>query len=301
VTGGRLSAVASLTWSPPARPPDQAPVLYTEKGLTALRRRSHASATVTLEQLSGQYQNVLVNGLTTTLKLQTADTDTIVMPEPARVTMAALQTGVELTDLSLHLQLGWQLPATLAWVELRDVSAALFGGRVTSEGLRFDVKHPPPAFAVNVEHLDLQQLLQVEQQKGVEGTGILDGVIPVSLTPVGVKVQDGKLAARPPGGVLRYQPASDTAQAIAPEHSQSHLVLQALANFHYNMLTLEVQYEEDGTLHLTARAAGQNPDWQQGRPIDFNLTVQENIPALLKSLRIVQGIQQSIEEHFQKR
>jgi len=78
-------------------------------------------------------------------------------------------------------------------------------------------------------------------------------------------------------------------------------VLQALSNFHYNVLTLGVQYEADGTLHLTAKAAGQNPDWQQGRPIDFNLTVQENIPALLQSLQIVQGIEQSIEEHLQRR
>ena len=289
VTGGRLSALASLTWRPDARPLDHASVLYT------------GSATITLEELSGQYKNVIVNGLTTTLKLHTAEADAIIMPEPARVTMAALQAGVDVTDLSLHVQLGWQPPAPLAWVELRDVSAALFGGRLTSAGLRFDGARPEPAFAVNVEHLDLQQLLQVEQQKGLEGTGILDGIMPVILTSAGVKVQDGKLEARPPGGVIRYQPAPDTAQAIASWGEQGYGVLQALSNFHYNMLTIGVQYEEDGTLHLTVKAAGHNPDWQQGRPIDFNLTVQENIPTLLRSLQIVQGIEQSIDERLQRR
>jgi hypothetical protein len=67
------------------------------------------------------------------------------------------------------------------------------------------------------------------------------------------------------------------------------------------VLKLEVQYKEDGTLDLAARLEGKNPDWQQGRPVHLNLTVQENIPVLLKSLRIVQGIEQSLQEHFQRR
>ena len=160
-----------------------------------------------LEQLSGQYESIAVNGLTTTLNLQTAGADTLTMPEPARVTIAAIQTGVEVTDLSLELQLGWIPPATLEWVAVRNVSAAVFGGRVTSEGGRLDVAHPDQTFTVKAEQLDLQQLLHLEQQKGLEGTGVLDGVIPVILTPTGMQVHDGVLEARPPGGVLRYQPA----------------------------------------------------------------------------------------------
>jgi hypothetical protein len=289
VTGGHLSATALLTWGPEAGSRDQSPVLQT------------GSATVMLEQLSGQYESIMVNGLTTTLNFHTAEADTITMPEPARVTIAAVQTGVEVTDLSLDLQLGLTLPATLEWVALHNVSAAVFGGRATSEGGRLDVAHPDQTFPVKVEQLDLQQLLHLEQQKGIEGTGVLDGIIPVILTPTGVQVQDGILEARPPGGVLRYKPATETTQEVAPADSQLSLVLQALSDFHYNTLKLGIQYEENGTLKLTARLEGKNPDWQQGRPVHFNLTVQENIPALLKSLRVVQGIEQSLQEHLQQR
>ena len=289
VTGGHLAATASLTWGPEAGSRDQSPVLQT------------GNATIMLEQLSGQYESMVVNGLTTTLTLQTAGADTFTMPEPARVTIAAIQTGVEVTDLSLDLQLGGIPPATLEWVAVRNVSAAVFGGRVTSEGGRLDVAHPDQTFTVKAEQLDLQQLLHLEQQKGLQGTGILDGVIPIILTPTGMQVHDGVLEARPPGGVLRYQPALETAQEVAPADSHLSLVLQALSNFHYNALKLGVQYEEDGTLQLTARLEGKNPDWQQGRPVHFNLTVQENIPVLLKSLRAVQGIEQSLQEHLQRR
>ena len=280
VTGGHLSATASLTWSPEA---------------------GSGSATIMLEQLSGQYESIAVNGLTTTLNLHTAGADTLTMPEPAKVTIAAVQTGVEITDLSLDLQLGWTPPATLEWVALHNVSAAVFGGRVRSEGVRLDFAHPDQTFPVKVEQLDLQQLLHLEQQKGMEGTGVLDGVIPVIFTPTGVQVHDGILEARPPGGVLQYQPAPETAQEVAPADAQLSLVLQALSDFHYHALKLGIQYEEDGTLKLTARLEGKNPDWQQGRLVNFNLTVQENIPALLKSLQLVQGIEQSLQERLQRR
>ena len=63
VTGGHLSATASLTWGPEAGSSDQSPVLQT------------GSATIRLEQLSGQYESIVVNGLTTTLNLHTAGSD----------------------------------------------------------------------------------------------------------------------------------------------------------------------------------------------------------------------------------
>jgi len=279
VTGGHLSATASLTWGPEA---------------------GSGSATIMLEQLAGQYESIAVNGLTTTLNLQTAGADTLTMPEPARVTIAAVQTGVEVTDLSLDLQLGLTPPGTLDWVALHNVSAAVFGGQVTSEGGRLDFAYPSQTFTVKAEQLDLQQLLHLEQQKGMEGTGVLDGVIPVILTPTGVQVHDGRLEARPPGGVLRYQPAPEAAQEVAPVDSHLSLVLQALSDFHYNVLEFGIQYA-DGTLNLTAKLEGKNPDWQQGRPVNFNFTIQENVPALLKSLRVVQGIEQALQERLQQR
>jgi hypothetical protein len=289
VTSGQLSATTSLTWGTEAGARDQSPVLQT------------GTATIMLEQLSGQYESIVVKGLTTTLTLQTAGADTFTMPEPARVTIAAIQTGVEVTDLSLDLQLGGIPPATLEWVTVRNVSAAVFGGRVTSEGGRLDVAHPDQTFTIQATQLDLQQLLHLEQQKGLQGTGILDGVIPVILTPTGIQVHDGRLEARPPGGVLRYQPTPETTQEVAPADAQLSLALQVLSDFHYNVLTLGMQYEKDGTLKLAARLEGKNPNWQQGRPVHFNLTVQENIPALLKSLRVVQGIEQSLQERLQRR
>src|SRR5262249_59262975 len=75
VTGGHLSGTAPLTWGPEA---------------------GFGSATVMLEQLSGQYESIAVKGLTTPFNLQTAGADTLTMPQPASVTNSSIQTRVHL-------------------------------------------------------------------------------------------------------------------------------------------------------------------------------------------------------------
>ena len=71
---------------------------------------------------------------------------------------------------------------------------------------------------------------------------------------------------------------------VTQANANMEVVLQALNNFEYNVLQVGAQYIENGTLHLKARLEGKNPDQNKSPPIHFNLTVQENIPALLKEL-----------------
>lgn len=284
LTDGRLSAMGSLRWNASAH-----------EALAV-----QGSATITLDQLSGFYNTVLVQGLSTTLTLEAVGPDMFRMPEPATVTVAAIQAGVDITDVALRLQLGWQPPAALPWVDVRDVRAALLGGKIMSDGLRFEPAEPHQAVAINIEHIDIQQILQLEQQQGLVGTGVLDGMMPVVLMPTGIQVRDGFLEARPPGGILQYRPAPGMAPTLDVAPTQVQMVLQALENFHYTVLKIQVQYAADGTLILAVRLEGQNPDWQAGRPAHFNLTVQENMPALLQTLQLIQGIPQTIENRLQK-
>jgi len=62
-----------------------------------------------------------------------------------------------------------------------------------------------------------------------------------------------------------------------------------------------VQYAEDGVLQLAAQLEGRNPDMKKSPPIHFNVNVQENIPALLQSLRLVQDIEGSLQGKMQRR
>lgn len=288
VTAGRLSAQGALTWGATPTSGQAGRVLYSGK------------VTLNVQQLSGTYQGMAARGVTTTLPLHVSNA-AIALPEATTVTVDAVQAGIDITAVAFTVEGAWRLPASTGGVALQQIRAALLGGQASSAGLRLDTAQPHQMFTVTVEHIDLHSLFQLEQHKGLQGTGLLDGILPVVLTPAGVQVRDGRLTARPPGGVIRYVPAADATPAITQADPQLYSLMQALSNFHYNLLEIGVEYAADGTLMLKARIEGHNPDWQQGRPVHFNLTLEENIPALLKSLQIVQGLQQSIEQRFQPR
>lgn len=289
ITDGQVSATVDATWIPDAKSADQ-----------AIQLKS-GTATVVLDQIAGRYREMFINGLTTTLNLQAQGFETITMPQPTKVTIGTVKTGVDLTDIAMTLQLGWNIGTSLPVVEVRDLRSALFGGEVTSEGFRADLSRLPYSLVLKLRRLDLQKILNLEQQKDLQGTGILEGVVPVTITAAGVRVENGTVEARPPGGVIRYHLSEETIRTVTQSEANMRLVLQALNNFHYNVLQVGVQYAEDGTLNLKSRLEGKNPELKQGRPIHFNLTVQENIPALLKSLRLVQDIEQSLEQRFKRR
>jgi hypothetical protein len=115
-----------------------------------------------------------------------------------------------------------------------------------------------------------------------------------------VAVNDGVIEAQPPGGVIQHSLTAESSKALSESDAHLQLVAQALNNFHYTFLRVGVKYGETGMLDLNARLEGRNPDLTQIPPIHFNLTVQEHIPTLLKSLRIMDEIPGAIEGKYKR-
>jgi hypothetical protein len=259
-----------------------------------------ATAKVVAEKLSGHYTDYVVKGLSTTMVLHTQGLESIVMTQPASISIAALQSGVDVTNLTAFYQIRWKLADTLPLVEVRDFECELFGGTISNPGSVVDLASPPVTTTFSLRNLDLAKILNVEQHKGLQGTGILNGTLPVTITSGGVIVKDGVIEAQPPGGIIRYASAPDSSKILSDSDRQLQLVAQALNNFQYSLLRVGVKYGETGILDLNARLEGRNPDLRNTPPIHFNLTVQEHIPTLLKSLRLVEDIQGTIERKYKR-
>ena len=112
-------------------------------------------------------------------------------------------------------------------------------------------------------------------------------------------VDAGAVAAREPGGVLRYQ--SDKLQRLAQSNAGMRELAGALDNFHYTVLSSQVNYAEDGNLQLGLRLQGSNPNFQQGRQVNLNVNLEENIPALLTSLQLSSQVSDIIQQRVQER
>lgn len=79
------------------------------------------------------------------------------------------------------------------------------------------------------------------------------------------------------------------------------LVADALDDFHYEVLRSGVDYREDGTLMLSLRLEGRNPDIEKGRAFNFGINLEENIPQLLTSLQLTDRVSDTIQRRVQER
>ncbi|NGZ60837.1 MAG: hypothetical protein CV081_10105, partial [Nitrospira sp. LK265] len=259
-----------------------------------------ATAKVVAENLSGHYSDYAVNGLSTRLVLSTQGFESIVMTQPASIFVAAAQNGVDVADLTASYQIRWKLSDDLPVVDVSDFQCKIFGGTISNPGPVVNLTKPPVLTTFSLQNLDLARILSLEQQKGLEGTGTLHGTLPVTITASGIIVKDGVIEAQPPGGTIRYPSTPESSTMLSESDRQLQLVAQALNNFQYSLLHVDVQYGETGMLDLNARLEGRNPDLRDAPPIHFNLTVQEHIPTLLKSLRMVDDIHGTSERMYKR-
>ena len=289
MTDGQLAATVDAAWSGGGGPPAQAFQL------------TSGTATIFADKLSAQYQEYRARGISSTMVLHAQGMESIVTVRPAPISIASIQTGVEITNLATTVQGSWALSQSLPIIEIKEFRCNLLGGTVTSPGGVVDLTSSVFQTTLSLHDLDLAKILSVEQNQDLQGTGILDGTVPVSVTQAGVAVKDGQVTALPPGGIIRYGAALESSKAISETSSELHLVAQALNNFHYTLLRVGVDYNQNGTLLLSARLDGRNPDLKRIPPINFNLTVQEHIPTLLKSLRLVEDIQGAVEKKHKRK
>lgn len=298
VTAGRLALSAAVTWGAGPRRVSTGSDDRRKPGGVMVKQ---GQVVIMAKDLDGYYEDVPVEDVNTTITVNATSLDDVTMAGPATVRIGRVDPGVPLENIALTLRLGrlgFGDGAGQPSVDLKDVSAHTLGGRVSSPRIHFDPARAPTRFTLNVDGVQLDRLLQLEQQQGLEGSGVLDGSIPITLNGKTVTIHEGRVAVRPPGGVIRFAPLDETRRMLVRAKPEMELVLRALENFRYDVLRAAVNYQEDGTLLLETRLEGKNPDMKEVPPVHFNLNVEENIPALLQSVQVVKDIEQRLEKAF---
>lgn len=247
-----------------------------------------AQGDVAVKDLSGFYQVNLFKGLTTQLHAK-YENGHLTVPS-TRVSLASLESGVAVRDVQFDVSI-----AAPDLVKVRGLQAELLGGRLIQPEFDYHWQAPLNTIPLTFEAIQLNQVLTLEQN--IEGTGVLDGQVPIQLTEKGMEVKAAHFQVRDPGGVIRYQgklPQSTLASVPALQ-----LSLDSLKNFHYTLLSANADYAPNGNLLLKVELHGRNPDQAEKRPIHFNLNVRENIPELLRSIQMSRDIGDNIEKRIQ--
>ncbi len=251
-----------------------------------------AQAQLQLEALAGSWQQQAFQGLQTTAHLR-YDGQRAVL-QPARVTLQRLQSPVPLQNMTMQLSGSWPLTGN-PLIRIKQFSVQLLGGSARAAEILLRPGRPHNPFNIRLERIDLAAIVALEQQEGLQVQGQLDGTLPLDLTTEGLQLQQGMLHARPPGGIIRYTGSASVRQ-MAESNMGAGLAMQVLSDFRYQRMDIQADYIPDGTLHLAFKLQGHNPNYENGRPITFNLNVEENVLQLIKSLQLGSNIEKNVRK-----
>lgn len=252
---------------------------------------------LTARGLSGIYDRSTLSGIDGEARLQ-LDGDHLDLQLP-NLSAKALDPGIALGPLQLQGDYQASLNAPLAG-RLRHQRAELgiLGGSLSLAPATWALDQPSQLLPLRLAGLDLQELFRVYPAEGLAGSGLLDGTLPLRLGDT-VGVEQGLIEARAPGGRLSFH--SPRIHAMGLANPGMKLVTDALEDFHYDLLSSSLDYEPSGTLRLGMRLQGRNPAIEQGRPIHFNINLEEDIPTLLASLQLTGKVSEIIQQRIQQR
>jgi len=212
---------------------------------------------------------------------------------PVRMQWQLIDPGIPVTETNMHFNV---LVDPLAQdFSIQGVSAEFnsLGGSITSDEFHFDYASGKGEFIAILHSLDLMQVLALEEED-FYSEGKLIGQLPVQFDNGQISISSGRVETIAPGGLIQYKPG-DSVRDLAKTNSQMNMVLDTLVNFHYDSLISDVSYSSDDVLRIDTALKGKNPDFEEGRQINFNLSIEEDIAALLESLRLGENVSRRLD------
>ncbi len=254
--------------------------------------------TLNAQHLGGIYDRMELSGLSGDARVKV--TDKTLQLELPDLRLDELNPGLAIGPLRFagRYRANLQNPAAgrLDW---QHAETTLLGGRLWLEPGNGDLAAAGLDLPLQVQGLQLAELFRAYPAEGLSGDGLLDGRLPLHWNGRALRIENGEVAARPPGGMLRFH--SPKIIALAQANPAMKRVADALEDFRYERLSSAVSYDEAGKLMLNLRLNGRNPDLERGRPFNFTINLQEDIPALLTSLQLSERVSETIQRRVQER
>lgn len=240
------------------------------------------SADVEARNVNAAIDEIVIEDLNT--KFGVTEINPLKMRGMSRLTAKRISYGVDLRGIALKYYL------TPARLELRELEARLFGGRASIKEMQVPLDGSAWQAQAKLEAIDLERLMEWYPQQHVALSGIVDADLPLRFDEQGFRLEKGRITSRTSGKIKAQQ-----IEAGQPLNE----TLNLLSNFEYSDLSAGVDYSPKGDLDLRVQIQGKNPAWKQGHPVNLNVNVTENLPALLQSIRLANAKPETLREVVQ--
>ncbi|MDJ0748224.1 MAG: YdbH domain-containing protein [Woeseiaceae bacterium] len=243
---------------------------------------------MTLDNAAGRFGNSAFTGVSTTANLGDAG-DSGYRLTDARLSADLLDAGIEVRNIEADGTVG----LSPLQVDVDSLSMQALGGVIDARPFSFSPETKENEIVLDVDSVQLGLIVELAEFEAVEAEGAVSGTVPVLVGPDSIRVLNGTLSNDDPGGTIRYRAGG--AGSGDPD-SRFAFVTRMLEYFEFDSLVSDVSYDENGVLQLQMTLRGINPEQDPLQPIVLNLSVENNIPELLRSLQAVRSIEDILEQ-----
>jgi hypothetical protein len=249
-------------------------------------------ASLQVENAAGFYADTAFTGLSTGLEVGYTSTAGFTT-KPSSLSVALVDVGLPVEDITAD----YSLDLNSLAVDMQNLRMTAFGGIIRADPFSFRTDRDRNNLTLHADLIQLDQVLSLKEFEAISVTGSIGASLPVTIERDKVTIAGGHLLGDAPGGVIRYgvANASDTKST-----SSMDLVTRALSNFVYDTLTSDIDYNEAGDLILKMQLKGRNPDMEGNRPVILNLSVENNVPQMLRSLQAARAVEEVLENRVKK-
>lgn len=266
---GQVSADARLDWAP---------------------RGMSSSGRLQLKDLTVKTPNVDVEGISADFVF--ADLLDPKTEGPQSLTVRRVDAGIPLFGGVVAVDLPGQ-----GRVEIPEAKWPLAGGRLAIRNIVLSPDEPFSFLNASLEGLDGGTLATLLDIDGFEADGTLSGQIPLRLTDDGPVIENARLRAVRDGHLRFRSPAA--VDALKGQGGSAELLAQALEDFRYTELELNVDGPLTGEISARATIKGANPALYEGKRIDLNVNLTGDLRELLQSASVISDVPAAIQDQMQ--
>ena len=267
---------------------DRGKISFKGNGSWAPRKKFRFAGFVSVTNGDGFYKQFLFKGLN--IRQDLSLLPRLFSKSEGSFSLKQLIGGLDIFDIQAKLNFARSDKGPKPLIKINNFKASLLNGTINTPGLLYDQNRPDSTFTVSIKALDLEELINLIQMKNLQVSGKISGNIPVTLSGKDISVQDGQLFNEPPGGEIHYTPHGISSAGV------TGYALKAVENFHYDSLKTTARYDPSGQLDLIIGLQGVSPSLDTSRKVHLNIHAEQNLPALLQSLRFSKGLTEELDK-----
>ncbi|OCG23299.1 hypothetical protein A9G11_06010 [Gilliamella sp. wkB108] len=263
-----------------------------------------ANVQLMLNKLNGIYQNSEIKSATGTSNIVINNNQiTVSTPE---LNIQEINVGIAFEKLKLAGSYTASFKSLnggiITWSQAR---ANIFSGSIWLEKNRLNLAKLPQQFNVRLKQIQLKDIFAKYPVEGLAGEGEIEGVIPITLLQaknnnkivMKTVIKKGQLATIN-AGYLQFE--NSALKGYVQNNPNMKILTDILKNFHYTKLTGNVDYADD-IAKLSLNIQGRNEDVENGKAVNLNITLEENVAKLMMSILLSDQISEPIRKRIEAR